>query len=153
MSIPCTKWTSILISTYRRARIFTHARTVSLNKREKNAVPPDPALERRTKRVIPGSRPVRSLLDAVGPSLLSATDLASRYGIEGEICRPLNHIRQIPRLLTAPNRPCQFNVRIRWLKYTRQKSFYLTCGKHWRLRITIVRTRPTKLNIHTYMHA
>ena len=50
-----------------------------------------PALERRTKRVIPGFRPVRSLLDAVGPSLLSATDLASRYGIEGEICRPLNH--------------------------------------------------------------
>ena len=49
-----------------------------------------PALERRTKRVIPGFRPVRSLLDAVGPSLLSATDLASRYGIEGEICRPLN---------------------------------------------------------------
>ena len=33
-----------------------------------------PALERRTKRVIPGFRPVRSLLDAVGPSLLSATD-------------------------------------------------------------------------------
>ena len=51
-----------------------------------------PALERRTKRVIPGFRPVRSLLDAVGPSLLSATDLASRYGIEGEICRPLNHM-------------------------------------------------------------
>ena len=51
-----------------------------------------PALERRTKRVIPGFRPVRSLLDAVGSSLLSATDLASRYGIEGEICRPLNHM-------------------------------------------------------------
>ena len=49
-------------------------------------------MERRTKRVIPGFRPVRSLLDAVGPSLLSATDLASRYGIEGEICRPLNYM-------------------------------------------------------------
>ena len=48
---------------------------------------PDVALERRTKRIIPGFRPVRSLLDAVGPSLLSATDLASRYGIEGGICR------------------------------------------------------------------
>ena len=57
-----------------------------------------PALERRTKRVIPGFRPVRSLLDAVGPLLLSATDLASRYGIEGEICRPLKHMRQIPLL-------------------------------------------------------
>ena len=41
-----------------------------------------PALERRTKRVIPGFRPVRSLLDAVGPSLLSATDLAPRYGMK-----------------------------------------------------------------------
>ena len=34
-------------------------------------------LERLTKRVIPGFRPVRSLLDEVGSSLLSATDLAS----------------------------------------------------------------------------
>ena len=86
-----------------------HALTECLNKGEK-AVPPDVALERRTKRVIPGFRPVRSLLDAVGPSLLSATDLASRYGIEGEICRPLNHMRQIPRLLTAPDRPCHYNL-------------------------------------------
>ena len=104
--------------------------------KEKNARPPDPALQPRTKHVTPGVRPVRSLLDAVGPSLLSATDLASRYGIEGEICRPRNHMWQIPRLLTAPNRPCQFNVRIWWLKYTREKSFYLTCGKHWRSQIT-----------------
>ena len=51
-----------------------------------------PALERRTKRVIPTFRPVQLLLVAVSPSLLSATDLASRYGIEGEICRPLNHM-------------------------------------------------------------
>ena len=99
--------------------------------RGKNAVPPDMALERRTKRVIPGFRPVRSLLDAVGPSLLSAFDLASRYGIEGEICRPLNHMRQIPRLLTAPDRPCQFSVSIRWLIYSSENSFYLSYGKHW----------------------
>ena len=72
----------------------------------------------------------------LGLSLLFATDLASRYGIEGEICRPLNHMWQIPRLLTAPNRPCQFNARIRWLKYTKEKSFYLSCGKHWRPHIT-----------------
>ena len=79
--------------------------------REKNAVPPDVALERRNKRVIPGFRPVRSLLDAVGPLLLSATDLATRCGIEGEICRPLNHVWQIPRLLTAPSdRPCHYNL-------------------------------------------
>ena len=110
-----------------------------------------PALERRTKRVIPGFRPVRSLLDAVGPSLLSATDLASRYGIEGEICRPLNHMWQIPRLLTAPNRPCQFNVRIRWLIYSRDKSFYLPYGKHWNRRLQSVRMRPAKGNIHTFI--
>ena len=80
----------------------THALKECLKtRREKYAVPPDVALERRTKRVIPGFRPVRSLLDAVGPSLLSATDLASRYGIEGGICRPLNHMRQIPRLVAS----------------------------------------------------
>ena len=108
-----------------------------------------PALERRTKRVIPGFRPVRSLLDAVGPSLLSATDLASRYGIEGEICRPLNHMWQIPRLLTAPNRPCQYSVRIRWLIYSRKKSFYLSYGKHWSRRLQNERMRPPKGNRHT----
>ena len=106
-----------------------------------------PALERRTKRVILGFRPVRSLLDAVGPSLLSATDLASRYGIEGEICRPLNHMWQIPRLLTAPNRSCQYSVRIRWLIYSRKKSFYLSYGKHWSRRSQSVRMRPAKGNI------
>ena len=69
------------------------------------------ALERRTKRVIPGFRHLRSVLDAVGPSLLSATGVASQYGIDGEICRRLNHMRQIPRLLTTPDRSFQFSVR------------------------------------------
>ena len=118
--------------------------------RQKNAVPPDPALERRTKRVIPGFRPVRSLLDAVGPSLLSATDLASRYGIEGGICRPLNHIRQIPRLLTAPNRPCQFSIRIWWLKYIREKSLFLSYGKRWSRRLQSVRMRPACIRKKIY---
>ena len=67
----------------------TPKREKSSPRREKYPVPPDVALERRTKWIIPGFRPVRSLLDAVGPSLLSATDLASRYGIEGGICLPL----------------------------------------------------------------
>ena len=89
----------------------THVLTECLKtRREKYAVPPDVALERHTKRVIPGFWPVRSLLDTVGLSLLSATNLASRYGIEGGICRPLNHMRQIPCLLTAPNRPCHYNL-------------------------------------------
>ena len=112
-----------------------------------------PALERRTKRVIPGFRPVRSLLDAVGPSLLSVTHLASRYGIEGEICRPLNHMWQIPRLLTAPNRPCQYSVRIRWLIYLTEKSFSLSYSKQRSRRLQSVRMRPAKGNTHTYMQA
>ena len=105
----------------------THALTECLKtRREKYAIPPDVALECRTKRVIPGFRPVRSLLDAVGPSLLSATDLASRYGIEGGICRPLNHMRQIPRLLTAPKPPLSlhFNVTFRGL-YIQEKSHFI----------------------------
>ena len=79
------------VSFFARLGTFTHVLTESLNKREKRSTSRHPALERRTKRVTPGFRPVRSLLDAVGPSLLSATDLTSRCGIDGEICRPLNH--------------------------------------------------------------
>ena len=130
--------TSILIffwhATYQRARTFTHARTECLNKREKRSTS-----RHRRWSVVPN---VRSLLDAVGPSLLSATDLASRYGIEGEICRPLNHMRQIPSLLTAPNRSCRFNVRLRSLLYSREKSFCLSYGRHWSGRLQSARTRP-----------
>ena len=115
ISNPCKKWSSMHLHFFGRLGIGEledlRMRWRNVWTREKIAVPPDVALERRTKRVIPGFRPVRSLLDAVGPSLLSATDLASRYGIEGGICRPLNHIRQIPRLLTAPDLPCHYNFR------------------------------------------
>ena len=55
----------------------------------------------------------------------------------------------MPRLLTAPNRPCQYSVRIRWLIYLREKSFYLSYGKHWSRRLQSVRMRPAKGNIHT----
>ena len=142
----------LLVGWYRRAPEHLSIRWRNVWRGKKTAVPPDKALERRTKRVIQGFRTVRSLLDAVGPSLLSATDLASRYGIEGEICRPLNHMWQIPRLLTAPNRPCQYSVRIRWLIYSKEKSFYLPYGKHWSRRLQTVRTRPAKSKIHTCMH-
>ena len=79
--VPVKTSISSCYGTYRRARTFTHALTECL--RKNNAVPPDVALECRTKRVIPGFRPGRSLSD---------TNLASRYGIEGEICRPLNNV-------------------------------------------------------------
>ena len=131
----------------------THALTECLKtRREKYAVPPDVALERRTKRVIPGFRPVRSLLDAVGPSLLSATDFASRYGIEGGICRPLNHMRQIPRLLTAPNRPCHYNLTSDFDGLYIQEKSYFICH--------MVSTGVADYKVHacalpkvTYMHA
>ena len=35
----------------------------------------------------------------------------------------LNHMREIPRLLTAPDGRCQFSVRIRWLTYSRENYF------------------------------
>ena len=65
------------------------------------------------------------------------------------VCRPVNHMWQIPRLLTAPNRPCQYSVRIRWLIYLGEKSFHLSHGKHWTRRLQSVRMRPAKGNIHT----
>ena len=44
----------------------------------------------------------------------------------------------------------QFNVRFRWLIYLRQKSFYLSYGKHCSRGIKSVRMRPAKGNIHNY---
>ena len=49
----------------------------------------------------------------------------------------------------SSNRPCQYSVRIRWLIYSREKSFYLSYGKHWSRRLQSVRMRPPKGNIHT----
>ena len=66
MSIPCKNQHPFLVS-------YVLSESQNVRTGEKNAVPPD--MERRTKRVIPGFRPVRSLLDAVGPSPLSDTDL------------------------------------------------------------------------------
>ena len=43
----------------------------------------------------------------------------------------------------------QYRVRIRWLIYSREKSFYLSYGKHWTRRLQSVRTRPAKGNTHT----
>ena len=103
------------------------------------------ALERRTKRVIPGFRPVRSLLDAVGPSLLSATDLGSRYGMS----TPKPYVTNpTPTHSSRPPLSLQFNIRFRWFKYTREKSFYLSYGKHWSGTMQSVRMRPVKGNTH-----
>ena len=83
MAIPCKNEHFFLVWWYRGARRFTYALTERLNNRDMDMAP-----ERRTKRVIPGFRPVRSLLDAVGPSLLSDTDLSLGTALR-EKCRPL----------------------------------------------------------------
>ena len=88
------------MATYRRARTFGYALTEYLNER-KNAVHPDVELGRRIKRVITGIRPVRSLLDAVGPSLISATDLDDRM-VGNQVRRLLvQDLNAIP-----PNQSC-----------------------------------------------
>ena len=75
MSILCKKKQHLFRhGTYRRATTFTYALTECLNKRE-NAVSLNISPERHSRRVIPGFQPVRTLSDAVGPSLLINTDL------------------------------------------------------------------------------
>ena len=118
--------------------------------REKNAVPPDVALERRTKRVIPGFRPVRSLLDAVGPfaALCYRPRLPVRHWGR-DMSAPKPYVTNpTPIHSSRPPLSLQFNVRFRWLIYSRQKSFYLSYGKHCSRGIQSVRTRPAKGNIH-----
>ena len=78
--------------------------------------------------------------------------------------RPCHPVRHWGRDMSAP-KPCvtnptpthssirsplslQFNVRFRWLIYLRQKSFYLSYGKHCSRGIQSVRIHPAKGNIH-----
>ena len=105
-------------ATYRIVRPFTRALTECLNNREK----------RSTSRSRHGagascqtSHPgISARAIAFGRSWPLAAfryQPSCRYVIEGENCRPLNHMRQIPLLLTAPDLPCQVSVRVRWRKY------------------------------------
>ena len=54
-----------------------------------------------------------------------------------------------PTHSSRPPLSLQFNVRFRSLKYSREKSFSLSHGKHWSRGIQSVRTRPAEGNIHT----
>ena len=55
-----------------------------------------------------------------------------------------------PTHSSRPALPLQFSVRSQSLKYSREKSFYLTYGKHWSRRLQNARTRSVEGN--TYMH-
>ena len=61
----------------------------------KTTVPLDVVPERRTKRFPPRFRPVGRF------SELRFRYLSSPIGREGEICRPLDHMRQIPFIHSA----------------------------------------------------
>ena len=54
-----------------------------------------------------------------------------------------------PTHSSRPPLSLQFRVRFRWLIYSREKSFYLSYGRHWGHRLQSVRTRPAKGNVHT----
>ena len=113
-----------------------------------------PALERRTKRVIPGFYggfwPVRSLLDAVGPSLLSApTSPPGTTLREGYVGPKPYETNPTPTHSSRPPLSLQFSVSFRSLIYSREKSFYLSYGKHWSRILQSAGTRPAEGNIHT----
>ena len=57
-----------------------------------------------------------------------------------------------PTHSSKPPLSLQFNVRFRWLIYSREKSFYLSYGKHWSGRLESARMRPAEGNIHVCMH-
>ena len=54
-----------------------------------------------------------------------------------------------PTHSSRPPLSLQFNVRFRWLIYSKQKSFSLSYGKHWSRALRSVRTRSPKGNIDT----
>ena len=54
-----------------------------------------------------------------------------------------------PTHSSRPPLSLQFNIRFRWFKYTREKPFYLSYGKHWSGTMQSVRMRPVKGNTHT----
>ena len=53
-----------------------------------------------------------------------------------------------PTHSSKPLLSLQFNVRFRWHIYPREKSSYLSYGKHWSRRLQSARMRPAEGNIH-----
>ena len=60
-----------------------------------------------------------------------------------------------PTHSSKPPLSLQLNVRLRWYKYSTEKYFHLSYGKHWSSTIQSVRTRSAKCNTdtHTNTHA
>ena len=97
----------------RRARTFTHALTECLNEREQRSTSGHCAgASYETNHPAISVRAIASFWTQLAPCCFQIP--TSRYGIEGEICRPLNHMWQISLPLTAPDRPCLFNIHIWW---------------------------------------
>ena len=103
--------------------------------REKNAVPPDTGAGASYQTSHPG---ISARAIAFGRS----------WPFTAFCYRPCLPVRHWGRDMSAPkpyvtnptpthssNRPCQYSVRIRWLIYSREKSFYLSYGKHWSRRL------------------
>ena len=78
---------------YVRTRVAGNLRMRKQN--NKTTIPHDVVPERRTKRFSPRFRPVGRFCE------LRFRYLSSPTGREGEISRPLDHMRQIPFILSA----------------------------------------------------
>ena len=111
MSIPCKNQRPLGYGTYRRARTFTHALTKCLNKREKRSISGNGAgssYQTSHPRISAGA----IAFGRSWPLTVFRYRPSSRYGSEGEKCRPLNHLRQLPLLHAAPDRPYQCSGKV-----------------------------------------
>ena len=112
--------------TYRRARTFTHALTECLNKREK----------RSTSRCGPGASYQTS-----HPGISARAIAFGRSRPFAAFCywptsaSKAYETNPTPTHSSRPPLSLQFYLRIRSLKYTREKSFCLSYGKHWSRKI------------------
>ena len=129
---------------------FTHALTECLNKREKCS----------TSRRGAGASYQTSF-----PGISARAIAFGRSWPFAAFCnRPRLPVRHWGRDMSAPkpyktnpkltlsSRPplsLQFSVTFRWLIYWREKSFYLSYGKHWSRRLQSARMRPAEGNIHS----
>ena len=153
MSIPCKNQHLLLVwyvSVRRACRTFAHTLTECLSKKEKCS----------TSR-----RGAGASYQTTHPGISARAIAFGRSWPFAAFCyRPCLLVRHWGRDMSAPKpyvtnptpthssiRPplsLQFNVRFRWLIYLREKSFYLSYGKHCSRGMQRVRTRLAKGNIH-----
>ena len=135
---------------YYRARTFAHAPTECFNKRQNCS----------TSR-----RGAGASYQTSHPGISARAIAFGRSWPFAAFCyRPCLPVRHWGRDMSAPkpyvtnptpthsSRPplsLQFNLRFRWLIYSKQRSFSLSYGKHWSRALQSVRTRSAKGNIDT----